>query len=258
MTNIVRFCHKETGTKTYKVCITLEDEDTQKRVLREGVHLGWEHHKCAEHQDRRPHGSAPGNTISQCFNCQKWNPDHKRAQCKEKRACLWCSQDHFHKECPHFQNKDKEHAKCANCNEAHPAWSKDCVAFKAASKNSSQPTMARVVSSNSMSKSDLDAAVGRIWESLAPVISMVVSRAVLDLEVELKKPRVSKSELVLKTTANAVKAIKDCGLLHTNGSLELTTVQQTVWKDIFPQSEFPAVSQGSSTPQNSMTSQISQ
>ena len=118
--------------------------------------------------------------------------------------------------------------------------------------------MARVVSSASMSKSDLDAAVGKIWESLAPVISMVVSRAVLDLEVELKKPKVSKSELVLKTTANAVKAVKDCGLLHTNSSLELTTVQQTVWKDIFPQSEFPAVSQGSSTPQNSMTSQFSQ
>ena len=98
----------------------------------------------------------------------------------------------------------------------------------------------------------------RIWETLAPVISTVVSRAVLDLEVEMKKPRVSKSELVLKTTANAVKAIKYCGLLHTNGSLELTAVQETVWKGIFPQDEFPAASQGSSTPQNSMTLQPSQ
>ena len=109
-----------------------------------------------------------------------------------------------------------------------------------------------------MSKNDLDAAVGKIWESLAPVISMVVSRAVLDLEVELKKPRVSKSELVLKTTANAVKAIKDCGLLHSNGSLELTAVQETVWKGVFPQDDFPAASQGSSTPQNSMNLQLSQ
>ena len=89
---------------------------------------------------------------------------------------------------------------------------------------------------------------------LANIVAVVVSRAVLDLEAEIRKPKVSRGELVLKTTANTVKAIKDCGLPHTNGSLEVTNVQQSVWKDIFPQDAFPLISQASSTPLSSSTS----
>ena len=76
-------------------------------------------------------------------------------------------------------------------------------------------------------------------------MSYVVSKAVLDLEAELKKPKMNKGELVLKTTANTVKAIKGCGLLHPSRTLEVTGVEENVWKLIFPQNDFPLPNQAS-------------
>ena len=255
--SIARLFNKEKRTKIYKIIICLENEETQKRVLRSGVFLGFQHHKCIEAVDKGQGPSAAG--PNQCFKCQKWNPDHTSAQCKGQRACVWCSADHFHRDCPHFQNKDRELAKCANCNEAHPSWSHSCVAFAAASKSVPKVTAAKVVGSASMSRTELEAsldtAMSRLWDHLASVVSIVVSRAVLDLEAELKKPKVSRGELVLKTTANTVKAIKDCGLLHSNRPQEVADVQQKVWKDIFPHSVFPSISQASSTPHSLSTSQ---
>ena len=87
------------------------------------------------------------------------------------------------------------------------------MAFAAASKTVPKVTAARVVGSASMSRTELEAsldtAIGQLWQHLASVVSIVVSRAVLELEAELKKPKVSHGELVLRTTANTVKAIKD-------------------------------------------------
>ena len=151
--------------------------------------------------------------------------------------------------------------KCANCNEAHPAWSKTCVAFITASKTSPKPTAAKIVSSSSVSRGDLEtlinSAIGALWESLARVISTVVSKATLDLEAELKKGKgkvEDRGGLVLKATSHSVKAIKECGLLHPNRTLEVTEVQKSVWKDIFPLVEFPHSSQASSTPHSSSVS----
>ena len=101
----------------------------------------------------------------------------------------------------------------------------------------------------------LQTAMSALWEHIARVVSVVVSRAVLDLEVELKKPKVNRGELVLKATANTVKAIKDCGLQQSNKPLEVVDVQLKVWKDIFPQAAFPIISQASSTPPNTDISQ---
>ena len=257
LNNIARLLNKETRSKTYKVIIGLENEETQKRVVRSGVFLGFQHHKCVEAFDRRPGNSAAG--INQCFRCQRWNPDHTSAQCKGQRACVWCGDDHFHRECPHFQNKNREKAKCANCKEAHPSWSHSCVAFEAASKTVPKASAAKIVGSASISRSEcetsLQIAMSALWGHIARVVSVVVSRAVLDLEVELKKPKVNRGELVLKATANTVKAIKDCGLQQSNKPLEVTDVQQKVWKDIFPQAAFPGISQASSTPHSSDLSQ---
>ena len=95
-----------------------------------------------------------------------------------------------------------------------------------------------------MSRNDLETkintALGTLWESLARVISTVVSKAILDLEAELKKGK--------------GKVAKECGLLHPNRSIEVTEVQKNVWKDVFPQADFPTSSQASSAPRNSMSS----
>ena len=87
-----------------------------------------------------------------------------------------------------------------------------------------------------------------LWATLARIVSTVVSRAILDLDAEQKKPKVSKGELVRKTTANTVKAINECGLLLPNRSLEVAGMQQIVWNDVFSQTDTPHSSQASSTP----------
>ena len=252
VTGLTRLVNKETQARTWKVIVCLENGEAQKDALWNGVYLGWTVHRCMEAFDSQQQGTA--DTIRQCFKCQKWDPDHTSTQCKGTRACLWCSADHFHKECPHFKGKDRANAKCANCNEAHPAWSKSCAAFTTATKNSPKVTASRVVSSASISRKgveeELKTAMAKLWDHMANMVSFVVSKAILDLEAELKKPKVNRGELVLKTTANTVRAIKECGPLLPNGTPEVSGVQQNVWKMIFPQNAFPHPTQASSTPQN--------
>merc|ERR1711895_119496 len=77
-----------------------------------------------------------------------------------------------------------------------------------------------------------------IWEALAKVVSIVVSRAVLDLDAELKKPKMDKGGLAMRTVANTVRAINECGLLQPSKPLEVAGVQQTVWKELFSQNTF--------------------
>ena len=98
--------------------------------------------------------------------------------------------------------------------------------------------------------------IGALWEALAGVISTVVSKAVLDLEAELRRGKgkvTDRGGLVLKAATHTVKAIKDCGLLPPNRTIEVTGVQKSVWKDVFPQTDFPTPSQVSSTPHSSMS-----
>ena len=102
LTDFSRFTHKETGTKLWKVKIGLEDEGTMKRVLKDGVFLGYTKHKCDPYFDRNRAGNTD-QSINQCYNCQKWDPKHTRTNCPGVRACLWCAVDHFHKDCPLFQ-----------------------------------------------------------------------------------------------------------------------------------------------------------
>ena len=111
-----------------------------------------------------------------------------------------------------------------------------------------------------MSRGDLEtqinSAIGALWESLARVVSTVVSKAILDLEAELKRGRgkvEDRGSLVLKATSHSVKAIKECGLLPPNRTIEVTGVQKSVWKEVFPQTDFPTSSQASSTPHSSMS-----
>ena len=133
------------------------------------------------------------------------------------------------------------------------------MAFIAASKNAPKATAARTVGSSSVSRAEsetiLQTAMSALWEHIAKVVSVVVSRAVLDLEAESKKPKVNRGELVLKVAANTVKAVKDCGLQQSNKPQEVIDVQQYVWKSIFPQAAFPNISQASFTPHSSSLSQ---
>ena len=100
------------------------------------------------------------------------------------------------------------------------------------------PSAAKVVTSSSVSRADLDervkSAMGQIWEILAVIIPTVVSKAVLDLNEGLKKAKVDRGGLAMKATANTVRAIKECGLLDPSRPIEVIGVQKSVWKDVFP------------------------
>ena len=103
----------------------------------------------------------------------------------------------------------------------------------------------------------MNSALGTLWESLARIISTVVSKSILDLDVELKKGKgkvADRGGLVLNAAMHTVKAIKECGLLHPNSAIEVTGIQKNVWKDVFPQADFPTSSQACSIPHNNMSS----
>ena len=87
--------------------------------------------------------------------------------------------------------------------------------------------------------------------------STAVSKAILDLNEELKKPKFDRGGLAMKVASNTVRAIKDCGLLDPSRPIEVIGVQKSVWKDVFPQTPFPHSNQAGSSPQEIISSQSS-
>ena len=72
----------------------------------------------------------------------------------------------------------------------------------------------------------------------------------MDLDVEMKKPKMDKGGLAKKIVSNTVRSINECGLLQPSKPLEVAGVQQTVWKEIFSQNTFQQPSQASPAPIN--------
>ena len=103
----------------------------------------------------------------------------------------------------------------------------------------------------------MKAAYSEMWQFLAVIVSTVVSKAVLDLNEETKKPKIDRGGLAMRVTLNAVRAIKDCGLLDPSRPIEVIGVQQIVWKDLFPQ-PFPHPNPASSTPPGNSNNPSSQ
>jgi hypothetical protein len=69
----------------------------------------------------------PQCQIKQCFNCQAYG--HKADTCIKKAICGKCAQEHETRKCA------SEEMKCANCKNAHLAWSHQCPKRKEISQN---------------------------------------------------------------------------------------------------------------------------
>lgn len=54
-----------------------------------------------------------------CNNCFRYG--HKSVNCRSNKKCGKCSND-YHDQC-------NENLKCCNCQESHPAWSRDCAVY---------------------------------------------------------------------------------------------------------------------------------
>lgn len=65
--------------------------------------------------------------IKQCYNCQKYS--HIGRTCPNQTACAHCAEDHQTRDCPRKQAADTNR-RCANCGDAHAAWSKACVHYQ--------------------------------------------------------------------------------------------------------------------------------
>jgi hypothetical protein len=68
------------------------------------------------------------NALTQCHNCQQFS--HVWANCKQPLGCLWCGDNHLHKECPEKGNTSSMPTSC-NCRLAegekpHPANYQGC------------------------------------------------------------------------------------------------------------------------------------
>ena len=63
--------------------------------------------------------------VTQCFNCQSFDPSAKNYRSKQK--CLIRGESHSHKGCP---NKETRKPKCANCKGPHVASYKGCPEYK--------------------------------------------------------------------------------------------------------------------------------
>lgn len=63
--------------------------------------------------------------YTQCHRCQQYGQVSRN--CEQKHKCVKCIEDHRPGECKKDRNVDL--AQCVNCNEAHPANSKNCKSF---------------------------------------------------------------------------------------------------------------------------------
>ena len=88
----------------------------------------------------------PAKPTDQCTRCQKYG--HNPASCKGQEKCRFCGQNHNSKQhyCKICETKGVacQHldVKCANCNEGHVAFDKNCDIYIALSKktNKAKPT----------------------------------------------------------------------------------------------------------------------
>lgn len=71
------------------------------------------------------HAIRKSKLVPQCKNCQKYGHTHK--YCSSNPRCVRCAGNHHTKDC---MRKKDEPAKCANCNEKHPANYRGCLVAK--------------------------------------------------------------------------------------------------------------------------------
>ncbi|KAF4210539.1 hypothetical protein CNMCM5878_004249 [Aspergillus fumigatiaffinis] len=65
--------------------------------------------------------------IRRCFKCQQYG--HIGSICSNPTTCGLCAGSHETRDCPQRSSTDQGPRKCANCGDAHAAWSKSCKKY---------------------------------------------------------------------------------------------------------------------------------
>ena len=227
------------GEPTEMVRLFLTNEEDKKRLLKQGIYLDQMHFKCE--QAKEDMSNFP--KVLQCYKCQKVG-DHISAKCENDTKCVLCSGQHRKSEC----TASKAEYKCANCGENHPSWSPDCKYIVEARKGKERPTMAQVASATvtpTHLTATVDSIVDAIMESIALVVSEVVSRCLCELSLDIignklnKKDLPSKVEKVAINATNATNASRKT-LGSTGTQVRAEHVKQTTLEKCFANHFTPA------------------
>ena len=84
-------------------------------------------------------------------------------------------------------------------------------------------------------------------------MATAVTRSILDLRAEEERAaesgiKFSNTMLAKMVAASTTKTMNECRPLQVSRPLEVTEMQKSVWKALFPQVDFPATGKASSTP----------
>jgi hypothetical protein len=207
--------------------LILKDEDTKKKLLRNGINLDQMHYKCVQALEDLKNFPK----VLQCYNCQHIG-DHMSGACKEEQKCVLCSEPHRKSEC--MATKDKY--KCANCSGFHAAWSQECPRLREAIDMKKKPTLAQVASAT-VTPALLQQVLQEVKESIVMIIAEVVSRSICELVLEITGKNVSKLALPLKVASISSYAVNAANKLKfgtASNPVENLLVKDRVMEKCFP------------------------
>ena len=230
---VKRIHSREREKPTEMVRLILTQEDDKKRLLKQGILLDQYSFKCVPaNQDTQNFPK-----ILQCFNCQKIG-DHLASECKNELKCVLCAGPHRKAEC----TAEKAEYKCVNCHQNHASWSAECKSIQTARKAKEKPSMAQVASATvtpTLLAATIETIIDSVKESIALIVSEVVSRCLCELTIDSLGGKLSKSNLptkvdkISKDAATATNNYMKC--IGTHGKLvQVDFVQQTTRGKCFP------------------------
>ena len=224
---VKRIISRERGTPTKLFRLILQDEETKKRLLRQGINLDQMHYKCeAAKEDVKTYPK-----LKQCFKCQQIG-DHLVAECTNEQKCVLCSGPHRKSEC----TVSKENYKCANCSGLHAAWSPDCPRLREAADSKKTPTFAHLASA-SVTPQVLQQVIQEVKESIVMLVTEVVARSICELVYDIQDRNVSKLGLPLKVgtiSTNATNAANKLKFGPATTPVDKNEVKERVMAKCFP------------------------
>ena len=225
--SVKRIISRQRNLPTRMFRLILKDEETKKKLLRDGIYLDQSHFKCIQAiEDTKSYPK-----IMQCFKCQKIG-DHFAGSCTNEQKCVLCSGPHRKAEC----SATKDNFRCANCQGTHAAWSQECPWLRQAVDAKKTPTVAQVASAT-VTPALLQTIMEEIKESIVMLVAEVVSRSICELVYEIHDKNVSKLGLPLKvatiasTAANAANKLK---FGPASKPVEKGVVKERVMDSCFP------------------------
>ena len=241
--SVKRIHSRQRGQPTLMFRLILKDEDTKKRLLRDGINLDMMHYRCIQAiEDTKSHPK-----VMQCFKCQKLG-DHLSGSCTNEQKCVLCSGPHRKADC----TVTKENFKCANCKGNHAAWSQECPWLRKAVDAKKTPTVAQVASAT-VTPSLLQQILQQVKESVVMLVTEVVSRSICELVYDIHERKLTKLGLPIKVGSIASVATSAANKLSFGpGTTPIAkdVVKDKIMKTCFPPTQNPAdapsSSQGSS------------